>query len=74
MADRLYTLAGVNRTFDMGLESAIYVLEKSLGLSRAGQWLINESLKKDISRGTSRVPVGSEINLIPFEVLLVGEF
>ena len=46
----LYTKDDINKAFSMGLETAIVILEKSVGLSIPGRRLLIESLKKRVEQ------------------------
>lgn len=47
--EKWYTLKDLNRAFNMGLESAVYILERSEELSREGIKLLTWALKEKIS-------------------------
>ena len=47
--DRNYTIKDINKAFSMGQESAVVILEKSVGLSIEGQRLLINCLKKRIA-------------------------
>ena len=48
--EKWYTLKDLNRAFNMGLESAVYVLESSQELTPNGVELLIKSLKEMISK------------------------
>jgi len=45
---RLYEKEEINKAYNMGLESAVVILEQSFKLSRADRWRLIEYLKKNI--------------------------
>ena len=47
----LYTIEDLNTAFDMGLESAVFILEKSINLSRMGQRHLFEGMKEKTIEG-----------------------
>ena len=51
----LYTVEDINKAFDLGFESAIYVLEKSIGLSYEGQNLTTTPKRGGIKGDPKRV-------------------
>ena len=53
--EHLYTVEDLNKAFGMGLETAVYVLDKSLDLSTDGQrYLINCMKKKNLEDKVKR--------------------
>ena len=49
--DFKYTEADINNAFNLGLENAVYILEKSIHLSKAAQRQMIDCLKKMIEEG-----------------------
>jgi len=50
-SEKWYTLKDLNRAFNMGLESAVLVLESAEKLHPGGRRFLVELLKKQITRG-----------------------
>ena len=50
-SEYLYLKEDIDKAFNMGLETAIVVLEKSMALSRTGQRYMLHALKKKIEEG-----------------------
>ena len=44
----LYTIEDLNKAFDMGLETAVFVIERSIGLSQIGQRYLLECMEDKI--------------------------
>ena len=54
----VYTLADINEAFSMGLESAVVILEKSIGLSIQGRRQMIDLLKKRIQKDKIEAAIG----------------
>jgi len=50
-SEKWYSLKDLNRAFNMGLESAVFVLESAEGLTPKGIRELTESLKKMVADG-----------------------
>ena len=50
-SEKWYSLKDLNRAFNMGLESAVFVLENAEGLTSKGIRDLTESLKKMVADG-----------------------
>lgn len=59
---RIYTIEDIYSAFDMGLSSAVYLLEKSLVLSHEGRIYLLEGLKKRISGCETTLSDGELLN------------
>ena len=54
-----YSLQDLNKAFDMGLEMAVFVIEKMLGLTPEGQLAMLDALKNRIQRVKTEVSQAS---------------
>jgi hypothetical protein len=59
---RLYTIEDIYSAFDMGLSSAVYLLEKSLILSDKGRMYLLEGLKKRVAGYETTLSDGDLLN------------
>jgi len=50
-SEYIYSAKDIEKAFDMGLESAVVILEKSIGLSIEGQRHLLERMKNKIMEG-----------------------
>ena len=51
----IYSLQDLHKAFDMGLETAVFVLEKMIGLTPEGQQTMLDALKEKIQKEKCKV-------------------